>query len=131
MWFGIQSSGTERSSFCGEMLAISIQAKGARKTRLTNAAATWMKMRYRRDGRISSPPHRRVLASDRPHVDDREDGDEHHDQIGERCAVAEQLVGKRLLVRVEGDALRPVGRAAPRHHVDDVEDLEGLDRAQD
>src|SRR3954468_19418800 len=122
MWFGVQSRGTLSSSFWEEMLAISIQAKGATKMRLTNTAATWMKMRYRRDGRISSPPHRRVLASDRPHVDDREGRDEHDDQIGERRAVAEQLVGKRLLVRVEGDALRPVGRATPRHHVDDVED---------
>src|SRR6266536_5062078 len=121
MWFGVQSRGTLSSSFWEDVLAISIQAKGARKMRLTNTAATWMKMRYRRDGRISSPPHRRVLASDRPHVDDREGGDEHDDQIGERGAVAEQLVGERLLIGVEGDALRPVGGAAARHHVDVVE----------
>src|SRR5919201_6365201 len=118
MWFGIQSSGTESSSFCELMLATSIHANGARKIRLTKTAARWMKIRYRRDGRIGSPPHGRVLASDRPHVDDREGGDEHHDQGRQRGAVAEQLVRERLLVGVEGDALRPVGRAAARHHVD-------------
>ena len=57
--------------------------------------------------------------------------DEDDDQVGEGRAVAEELVGEGPLVGVEGDALGAVGGPAPGHHVDDVEHLEGLDRAQD
>ena len=75
--------------------------------------------------------HPVVLGAQQPDVDDRQHHDEDDDQVGQRRAVAEELVREGPLVGVVGDALRAVGGPAPGHHVDDVEHLEGLDRAQD
>src|SRR5215216_674045 len=77
-----------------------------------------------------SPPPSGLLSL--AQADERHRGDErdHGDYYGEGRAIADMILGERLLIGIGGEHLGGVGRATAGHDEDDVEDTEAADEQE-